>query len=171
MPRVIIIARPNGAGKTTFARTFLPNEARTLPFVNADLIALGLSPFDSSLADVAAGKIMLQRLDALSYEGVDFALETTLSGIWLKPRILDWQQKGYIVHLHFLRLSTAEMAVERVQNRVAHGGHNIPKNVIHRRFTRSLRLLESTYKNLVDDWFVYDSSGPEAILLESKWMH
>ena len=168
MPKVIIIAGSNGAGKTTFARRFLPHEAHTLQFVNADLIAAGISPFDPASADVMACRTMLQRLDALADEGEDFALETTLSGNWLKSHIREWQGKGYTVKLYYLRLSSVEISVARVRHRVSLGGHNIPEHVIRRRFERSLHLLESTYKGLVDEWFVYDNEGNEAILLESK---
>lgn len=170
MPNVLIIAGPNGAGKTTFAREFLPNEARTIQFVNADLIAAGISPFDPASADVTAGRTMIRRLDDLAEEGLDFALETTLSGMWLKPHILNWRERGYVVKLHYLRLSRVELSLERVKNRVAKGGHNIPEDVIRRRFDRSLRLLESTYKNLVDDWFVYDNDS-RTVLVESSWKH
>ena len=93
-----------------------------------------------------------------------------MSGTWLKPKILDWQRKGYFVELYYLLLPDSEMAAARVQNRVAHGGDGIPENVIRRRFMRSLDLLESTYKNLDDDWSVYDCSGTEVKLLESKWI-
>jgi len=169
MPKVIIIAGPNGAGKTTFARNYLPNEAKTIQFVNADMIAAGISPFAPSSADVAAGKTMLTRLDVLASEGLDFALETTLSGIWLKRKIIEWQSLGFQVKLFYLRLSSSELAIERVQNRVKNGGHHIPDDVVRRRFIRSQDLLERTYKDLVDDWFVYDNDCQEARLLESKW--
>ena len=168
MPKVIIIAGPNGAGKTTFARSYLPNEAQTIPFVNADLIAAGLSPFDPGLANVAAGKIMLARIDALASEGVDFAIETTLSGKWLKDHILRWQSQGYSVYLYYLCLPSVEVSLNRIQQRVLNGGHDIPEPVARRRFQRSLDLLEGTYKDLVDDWYVCDNEGDEPILIERK---
>lgn len=154
MPRVIIFAGPNGAGKTTFAREYLPNEAGVVQFVNADLIAAGLSPFDPDSAAVVAGRIMLQRIEELAGQGVDFALETTLSGNWLVHHILKWRSLGYEVELYFLRLPNAEFAIQRVAKRVSEGGHNIPEAVIRRRFTRSQALLESKYKAMVDFWLV-----------------
>jgi predicted ABC-type ATPase len=166
MPRVIIIAGPNGAGKTTFAREFLPNEAATLQFVNADLIAAGLSPFDPDSANVEAGRLMIERLGQLAGRGEDFALETTLSGKWLVRHVRDWQARGYVVKLHYIRLPSVEVSIQRVQNRVAHGGHGIPEDVLRRRFNRSLELFESTYKNLVDDWFVYHNYGTHAVLID-----
>ena len=168
MPKVIIIAGPNGAGKTTFARQFLPNEAKTIQFVNADLIAAGISPFDPASADVAAGKAMLRRLDDLAREGLDFALETTLSGLWLRDHILNWQSKGYSVELYYLRLSSAEISLERIRKRVSNGGHNIPEDVARRRFGRSLDLLDRVYKNAVDEWFVYDCDGEPVFVATGK---
>jgi len=155
MPRVLIIAGPNG----TFARQFLPNEAATLQFVNADLIAAGISPFDPASADVSAGRVMIKRLEDLSNEGVDFALETTLSGTWLRDHIVGWQAKGYVVSLHYLRPMSVEVTLERIRIRVSQGGHHIPEAVARRRFERSLNLLETVYKNLVDHWFVYNCEG------------
>ncbi len=159
MPRIIIFAGPNGAGKTTFAREYLPNEASVVQFVNADLIAAGLSPFDPDSAAVVAGRIMLQRIEELASLGVDFALETTLSGNWLVHHILDWRSRGYEVELYYLRLPSAEFAIQRVAKRVREGGHNIPEAVIRRRFERSLNSFDRKYKTIVDFWMLYDSSG------------
>ncbi len=156
MPKVIIIAGPNGAGKTTFARQFLPNEARTIQFVNADLIAAGISPFDPSSANVSAGRVMLKRLVDLADEGLDFAIETTLSGLWLKDHVESWRARGYFVELYYLRISTVDITLNRIRNRVKNGGHDIPEEVARRRFKRSLDLLESVYKDSVDAWMIYD---------------
>ena len=158
VPIAIILAGPNGAGKTTFAREFLRLEANVIQFVNADLIAAGISPFAPQTADVVAGRIMIERLNELSSGGVDFALETTLSGKWLVHHIRDWQSKGYTVELYYLKLPSPEFSVERVAKRVREGGHFIPEDVIHRRFHRSLDMLERKYKPLVDRWMVYDNS-------------
>ena len=157
VPIEIILAGPNGGGKTTFAREFLRLEADVIQFVNADLIAAGISPFAPQTADVVAGRIMIERLKELSSEGVDFALETTLSGNWLVHHIRDWQTKGYTVDLYYLTSPSPEFAVERVAKRVREGGHFIPEDVIHRRFHRSLDMLERKYKPLVDRWMVYDN--------------
>jgi len=163
VPRVLIIAGPNGAGKTTFAKEFLPNEGALRQFVNADLIAQGISPFAPDTADVAAGRAMLARLDELSGSGVDFALETTLSGRWLLGHISKWRAMGYSVVLLYLQLSDPELAISRVANRVSLGGHHIPEDVI----LRSLELRDSVYKGAVDRWFVYDNDFSATLLIQS----
>jgi predicted ABC-type ATPase len=162
VPIAIILAGPDGAGKTTFAREFLQLEANVIQFVNADLIAAGLSPFAPKTADIIAGRIMIERLDTLSSESLDLALETTLSGNWLVNHIQKWQAKGYLVELYYLTLPSPEIAVERVAKRVREGGHFIPEDVIHRR----LSMLERKYKQIVDRWMVYDNGGVIPILLE-----
>ncbi len=167
MPKIIIVAGPNGAGKTTFTREFLAAEPACDLFVNADLIAQGMSPTDPQSVEVAAGRTMLARLDELTDDGEDFTIETTLSGGWLRNRIVEWRAKGYFVELPFLRLASAEMAIQRVQKRVRQGGHAIPEPVIRRRFQRGLQHLNETYKPCVDRWMVYDNSGLVPILLES----
>lgn len=123
------IAGPNGAGKTTFAREFLPNEADCPQFVNADLIAAGVSPFLPASADVTAGRIMLRRLDELTTERIGFAIETTHSGHWLANHIRQWKEEGYTVEIYYLRLPTPEMAITRIAKRVSEGGHHIPDPV------------------------------------------
>ena len=130
---------PNGAGKTTFAQEFLPNEANCPVFVNADLIAAGLSPFAPEVAAVKAGRLMLEQIHEYSRRGVSFAFETTLSGRGHAQLIPRWRQLGYEVKLFFLRLPSPEMAIERVQLRVREGGHNVPKEVIKRIFTTAWR--------------------------------
>ena len=115
--RVIVIAGPNGAGKSTFAREFLPNEGDCPVFVNADLIAAGLSPFAPEKAAIRAGRLMLEELHRHAAAGESFAFETTLSGRGYAPLIQAWQAAGYRVHRVFLRLPTVEMAVERVAAR------------------------------------------------------
>jgi predicted ABC-type ATPase len=166
MSRVIIIAGPNGAGKTTFATEYLPNEGDCIRYVNADLIARGLSPFDPDLAAVAAGRVLLELIDEYVAAAVDFAFETTLSGRTYSRRIAEWQAVGYRVELIFLRLPNVEMAIERVAARVAEGGHNIPQPVIRRRFSAGWRNFESIYKPLVDNWVLYDNSGHTPLLID-----
>ncbi len=163
--RVIVIAGPNGAGKTTFAKEFLPQEARCPIFVNADLIAAGLSPFSPEQAAFKAGRLMLREIDEHASRGDSFAFETTLSGRSYARRMQSWQEAGYFVSLYFLRLLSPELAVARVAERVRQGGHHIPEEVIRRRFKVGLHNFESLYKPLVDDWMLFDNSGesPELI--------
>ena len=170
MPTCYIIAGPNGAGKTTFAEEFLPNEGGTINFVNADLIAKGLSPFDPSKSGILAGKIMLDRIDQLALDSQDFAFETTLSGIIYLDRINKWKSMDYRVQLTFLRLPDVQMAMERVAQRVAEGGHDIPKDTIVRRFQRGMENLEK-YKEIVHEWLIYDNSGDDLELIDHGKNH
>ncbi len=157
--RVLMIAGPNGAGKTTFATEFLPNEADCPLFVNADLIAAGLSPFRASLVAVQAARLVLRQIDEHARCGRSFAFETTLSGRGHARRIPRWQAQGYRVKLFFLRLPTAEVAIGRVAQRVSEGGHDVPEPVIRRRFDAGWRNFEQIYRDLVDAWAVFDNSG------------
>lgn len=166
MPRAIIIAGPNGAGKTTLAREYLPNEGGVIQFVNADLIAAGISPFDPSSADMAAGRAMLRRIEELVALRQDFAVETTLSGKWLFRAIRQWREAGYFVQLCFMKVPSAEVAIERIRNRVKQGGHFVPDEIVRRRYLRSTKLLDE-YRNLVDRCVVFDNSGVKLVLVES----
>ena len=139
--KIIIIAGPNGAGKTTFARSFLPEEAQCTRFINADLIAAGLSPFAPEAEALKAGRLMLEEIAGCVRRGESFAFETTLAGFSYLARIRQWRAKGYHVSLFFLCLPDAETAIARVAERVRQGGHDIPAEVIRRRFTAGLRLL------------------------------
>ena len=145
--RIIILAGPNGAGKTTFAREFLPDEADCPTFVNADLIAAGLS-----------NTVIAQRLTL-------FAFETTLAGKSYARHIQNWQAAGYHVTLLFLALPSAEAALQRVRERVAQGGHSIPEDVVRRRFSAGKLNFEVVYKPLVDAWALYDNSNGTPFLL------
>jgi predicted ABC-type ATPase len=164
--KIIIIAGPNGAGKTTFAKEFLPKEANCPTFVNADLIAAGLAPFEPEQVAFRAGRLMLEEIFNYAVRGVSFAIETTLSGRGYARLIPGWQIDGYIVKLFFLRLASPELAIARVQQRVREGGHNIPSPIIHRRFTAGQRNFETLYKPVVDEWALYDNSGSEPLLIE-----
>ena len=163
--RILVIAGPNGAGKTTFATEFLPNEANCPVFVNADLIAAGLSPFRPNLAAVRAGRLMLQQIDEHVRRGDSFAFETTLSGRGHARRIPRWQTMGYRVKLLFLRLPTPEMAIARVAQRVSGGGHDVPNSMIVRRFSKGWHNFENVYRDLVDEWRLYDNSDNTPVLL------
>ena len=166
--RILIIAGPNGAGKTTFAREFLPGEAQCPDFINADLIAAGLSPFNPEAAALRAGRLMLEEMASRITHGRSFAFETTLSGMAYARQIPRWRQQGYHVKLVFLSLPTAEMALARVSGRVAQGGHAIPETVVRRRFDAGLRNFEHLYKPVVDAWVHYDNSGSVPVLIDSK---
>ncbi len=163
---VFIIAGPNGAGKTTFAREFLPHEARCPVFINADLIAAGLAPFAPETAAIQAGRLMLEQLDHAFLKRKSFALETTLSGRTYLNAIKRWRAAGYRVTLIFLKLASVEEAAARVRQRVLQGGHDIPSEVIARRFDSGFRNFEHLYKQAVDAWALYDNSGLEPILLD-----
>ncbi|PKY11996.1 Zeta toxin family protein [Acidithiobacillus marinus] len=163
--KIIIIAGPNGAGKTTFARSFLPQEAQCPRFINADLIAAGLSPFAPEAAALKAGRLMLAEMNDCVRKGESFAFETTLAGLTYVRRIDQWRAMGYHVSLFFLRLPNAETAIARVAERVRQGGHDIPEAVIRRRFEAGLQNLEQHYKDAVDAWAVYDSIGDIPLLL------
>ncbi len=157
--RIFIIAGPNGAGKTTFALEFLPREADCPDFINVDLIAAGLSPFDPGRAAIRAGRLMLTEIRNRVRDGKSFAFETTLSGHAYSRLIPKWRATGYHVKLIFLNLPTPELAVARVAARVAQGGHDVAESVIRRRFDSGLRNFMELYRPLVDRWEWYDNSG------------
>jgi len=164
--KIIIIAGPNGAGKTTFARSFLPQEAQCSRFINADLIAAGLSPFAPEAQALKAGRLMLEEIAACVRRGDSFAFETTLAGLAYLGRIKQWRAQGYHVSLFFLHLQDAETAMARVAERVRQGGHHIEEAVIRRRFAAGLRNLEHAYKSAVDTWAAFDNVGEEPTLLQ-----
>jgi predicted ABC-type ATPase len=166
--RVLIIAGPNGAGKTTFARAFLPEEAHCPRFINADLIAAGLSPFEPEAAVVRAARVMLEEIDGCIARGESFAFETTLAGRAYLRRIAAWRGAGWHVTLFFLALPNAEAAMARVAGRVRQGGHDIPGDVIRRRFDAGRANFERLYRQAVDDWLLYDNAGEEPLLLDWK---
>jgi len=165
-PRCIIISGPNGAGKTTFAREFLPHDAGIIHFINADLIASGLSPLQPELAAIAAGRLFLAEVDRLAKARVDFAFETTLSGLIYLKRLQRWKAAGYRIELVFLRLASPKLALRRIAARVKQGGHNVPREDVLRRFERGWQNFQSLYRPLADVWAVYDNSGDVPRLLE-----
>lgn len=152
--RIIIIAGPNGAGKTTFASEYLPNEANTPTFINADLIARGLNPFQPERVAFRAGRMMLEMIDACIARGESFAFETTLSGHNYARMIPQWQAEGYWVKLIFLRLGSPDEAISRVRQRVQEGGHHVPDDTIARRFHSGWSNFQHIYRDLVDEWEV-----------------
>ena len=164
-PKIVIIAGPNGAGKTTFARAFLPQEAQCPHFINADLIAAGLSPFAPEAAAIKAGRLMLEEIAACAGRRESFAF-TTLSGMGYLRHIRAWKASGYHVSLFFLGLPSVDLAIARVAERVRQGGHDIPEDVIRRRFEAGRRNFERHYRAAVDAWALYDNAGEEPVLIE-----
>jgi predicted ABC-type ATPase len=164
--KIIIIAGPNGAGKTTFARQFLPNEADCPVFINADLIAAGLSPFRPEAAAIRAGRLLLTEISSKVAQCESFAFESTLAGRGYARSIPRWREAGYNVKIMFLSLPNVELAISRVAARVAQGGHHVPEGDIRRRFRAGLENFRSVYQPLVDAWQVYDNSGPQPVLLD-----
>ena len=158
MPNLFVIAGPNGAGKTTYARRFLPEEMHTREFVNADLIAAGLSPFAPDLAAFEAGRIMLHRLRELTAHRADFSFETTLSGRTYAPLLREMRAAGYRIHLDFLWIPQLDLTRQRVRQRVAKGGHDIPDAVQQRRFHLGIRNLATLYRPLLNHWNLYDNT-------------
>lgn len=170
-PNVVVIAGPNGSGKSTAAPALLRDYLGAIEFVNADVIAQGLSGFRAENVALRAGRIMLERLKELATEEADFAFETTLASRTFAPWLGKLQQAGYRVHLLFLWLPAPEMAVARVASRVESGGHDIPEDVIHRRYFAGLRNFFSLYRPLANAWRMYDNStdaGYELIASESE---
>jgi len=165
MPNLYILAGPNGAGKTTAAYTLLPEVMGTREFVNADEIARGLSPFNVESVAFEAGRLMLQRIDYLMKKGVDFALETTLSTRSYVQTIRLAKESNYKISLYYVWLPSAEVSKMRVAQRVSRGGHNIPPDVIERRYSRSLFNLVNLYIPICDYFTVIDNAGtvPEII--------
>jgi len=163
--KILIIAGPNGAGKTTFARAFLPQEAQCPRFINADLIAAGLSPFAPEQAAIKAGRIMLQEMVEHAQRRMGFAFETTLAGLGYLRHIRQWRGMGYRVILYFLGLQNVETAIVRVAERVKQSGHHISEPVIRRRFAAGLRNFEK-YKACVDIWEHYDNTHDKPVLLQ-----
>ncbi|MGA2618057.1 MAG: zeta toxin family protein [Thermoguttaceae bacterium] len=157
-PNAYIIAGPNGAGKTTFAREFLPRYAHCREFLNADLLAAGLSPFDPDTAAVAAGRLLLTRMKEMVQQRRDFGFETTLAGKTYGPMLQKMRAAGYVLHLFYLWLPTVNLAISRVAHRVQQGGHNVPESAIRRRFDVGQRNLVRLYLPLFDSWQIFDNS-------------
>ncbi len=168
MPNLFIVAGPNGAGKTTYVRRFLPEEMRCREFVNADLIAAGLSPFAAEQAAFEAGRIMLNRLRELAAQKEDFSFETTLSGRAYAALLKDWRAAGYRIRLDFLWIPDLGITRQRVRQRVSKGGHNIPDDVQQRRFHLGIRNLAELYRPLVDEWRLYDNTGSHPRLVAQE---
>lgn len=165
MPQIVILAGPNGAGKTTLAARFVPPD---VPFLNADNIARALAPLPGQNVDLAAGRLLLARIEEAVAAKTSFALETNLANRTLATRIPRWQQAGYTVSLVFVWIPSAELAVQRVAARVQSGGHNIPEATVRRRYKAGLSAFFEVYQLLVDSWRLYDNSNPTGAVLVAQ---
>ena len=160
-PKVVVLAGPNGAGKSTSAAKLLLGALKVQEFVNADTIAQGLSAFAQERVAFQAGRIMLTRLNDLAAARASFGYETTLASRFYANWLKQLQATGYEVHLLFLWLPTADMAVARVADRVRLGGHDVPEATIRRRYAAGLANLQRAYLSLADSWKVIDNSRIE----------
>ncbi len=168
-PRVVIFAGPNGAGKSTHADAILAALGIDT-FVNADYIARGLSGHKTDVVAFEAGRIMLKRLRQLGEAQADFAFESTLSSRTFAPFLRTLKARGYRVAIYYFSLANAQLAIRRVKLRVAMGGHNVPSDVIRRRFGRSLSNFFTLYAPLADEWAVFDNSpSPQALPVATKF--
>lgn len=169
MQNLFIIAGPNGAGKTTASYTVLPDMLDCKEFVNADEIARGLSPFQSDKAAIDAGRLMLHRIKDLIKHKAEFAFETTLSTRSYVNLISKAKESDYFVTLVYFWLNSPELAIERVKNRVLEGGHDIPFDVIKRRYNSGIRNLFNLYIPITDYWMIIDNSeNPFKLIAEGN---
>lgn len=160
--QIVIIAGPNGAGKSTLAPILLRDQLGLLEFVNADTIAAGLSGFRPEAAALEAGRIVLKRMRELAARKQSFAFETTLATRSYANWLVGLKQDGYQISLLYVWLQNDELARQRVQQRVAAGGHDIPAEIIRRRYSKGVRNFFSLYQPLADEWGVYDNSAAGA---------
>ena len=162
--RFYIIAGCNGAGKTTASFTILPQILDCEEYVNADEIAKGLSPFHPERVPIDAGRLMLERISTLMQKRVTFAIETTLSTRYYDSLIKKAHKAGYKVILLFFWLSSPEVAIKRVAKRVSEGGHNIPEDVIRRRYIAGIKNLFNIYSHIVDRWILVDNNTSKSVI-------
>lgn len=169
MPNLYVISGCNGAGKTTASYAILPDMLGCKEFVNADEIAKGLSPFQPETVSIQAGRIMIQRMENLIEQKQDFAIETTLATKSYVKFIKKAQEEGYFVTLLYFWLDSPELAIKRVEDRVRSGGHNVPVEVIRRRYTAGARNLFTLYTPICDYWIVVNNSeNPFRLIVEGK---
>ena len=166
-PEVWVIGGCNGSEKTTFALNIFPNLGN-IEFINADIIAAQLNPNNPDVVAIQASRMMLERLRSLAQEKQSFAFETTLAARSFAPFLRRCQAQGYRVNLIYVWLNSVELAVTRVALRVASGGHNIPEDVIRRRYERGRKNFLELYSELADYWIVYDNTKPQRELIAEK---
>lgn len=163
-----IVAGPNGAGKTTFAETYLPNDADCFNFINADLIAAGISPLRPEDAGMEAGRILLRKMDEFVAEGTTFGIESTLSGTAYVSRIRQMKEEGFRIVIFYLKIPSPELSIARVRERVTEGGHHVPEKDIRRRFEKSWSNFCNLYRPLADEWIIFDNSGESPAILDQS---
>ena len=163
-----IIAGPNGAGKTTFAREFLPKYADCRNFINADMIAQGLSPFSPESAAIRAGRLMLEGIEISMNRGADFGFETTLSGRGHLGVIRRLKEHAYQVHFFYLWVPSVELVLARIRGRVLRGGHDVPETIVRRRFGRSVTNFLVHYRVLSNRWILYENSAAVPAIIASE---
>mgnify|MGYP001564161018 CR=1 FL=1 len=183
MPTVVIIAGPNGAGKSTTSARIVQGQFGLDTYVNADVIASGLSGFAPQTAELEAARIMLTRLRDLASKRANFAFETTLASRSFSPWLRSLVESGYHCHLVFVWLRSPQLAVARVQARVKAGGHSVPADTVRRRYYRGVKNFFELYRSFLDTWQIYDNSdqtgpvliahggkdGEECILQPQSW--
>ena len=165
VPTIYVLAGPNGSGKTTLARDFLPQEIHCLNFLNADLMALGLSPFDATRAGLRAGRVLLQEFDRHVAEGASFGIESTLSGLTYIDRFRDAKEKGFRLVFFYIWVGSAKLSIERIRHRVAKGGHHVPNADVIRRFGRSIRNFFNHYQPLAYKFYIFDNRAEKPVMI------
>ena len=168
MPEIYVFGGGNGSGKTTLATTILSSLDNQLEFVNADIIAAELNRNDVDAVAIQASRLMLERLSTLSRQGTDFAFETTLAARTYARFLRKCQARGYRINLVYVWLESADLAVSRVARRVASGGHNIPEDIIRRRYERGRKNFVELYSPIADYWIVYDNTGATRNVIAEK---
>jgi len=167
-PQLYVIAGPNGAGKTTFAREFLPRQVECFEFVNADLLAAGIAPLQPEAGAITAGRLVLRQIHQLAAQRCDFGFETTLSGRGYLQLFRRLKQRGYQIHVSFVWLQSVELALRRVADRVRFGGHDVPADVVRRRYAKGLRNLSGDYRTIWNSVSFYDNSGQSPVLVYAE---
>jgi len=168
MPKMFIIAGPNGSGKTTFAKEYLPHYAHCPNFINADLIAQGLSPFSPASMGIKAGRLLLEQIHQFIEKGADFAIESTLAGKSYVPLLQKIKESDYSIHIFFLWIPDIKLAKARIKDRVRKGGHDVPSPDIIRRFHRSSKNFIHLYEPLCNSWIIFDNSTAKPVEIAHK---
>ena len=173
MPNCYIIAGCNGSGKSTFASEFLPKYMNCYDFINPDLIAAGLSPFNPEAAAIRAGRYVLDEIENRIHNKKDFTIETTLSGKTYLRVFKKLKERGFAIHIFYLWIPSIDLSLKRIAERVAMGGHNVPEKDARRRFVRSLPNFLKLYLELCDTARLFDNSAIPPKLVAScisgKW--